>query len=109
MPKMCSVYKEIKRGNPDKYLELVGNGKYICKKCGRTAADRKNLCCPMEVKPAEEITPQELSYCELGSCENKEKKPKDKKIKKMKEQELRNLVKEEVYSAIKDVLAELKE
>jgi len=30
----------------DDYKELVKNGKYICKACGRVAADGKNLCAP---------------------------------------------------------------
>jgi hypothetical protein len=30
--------------NPEEYKELVRNGKFMCKVCGRVAADEKNLC-----------------------------------------------------------------
>jgi len=30
----------------ENYKKLVRNGKFYCKKCGRVAADEKNLCDP---------------------------------------------------------------
>jgi hypothetical protein len=30
--------------HPEEYKELVRNGKFMCKVCGRVAADEKNLC-----------------------------------------------------------------
>jgi hypothetical protein len=30
----------------DKYKELVKNGNYVCKGCGRVAADAESLCAP---------------------------------------------------------------
>jgi len=35
--------------NLNEYKELVVDGKYICKECGRVAADRKNLCKPVRL------------------------------------------------------------
>jgi hypothetical protein len=35
--------------NPEEYKKLVQNGKYMCKVCGRVAADEKNLCKPVEL------------------------------------------------------------
>lgn len=105
--KMCKAYKEIRKGNPNKYIEMVGDGRYICKKCGRTAASKKYLCCPMEIKPGEEISPEELATCSLRSC--KGGKRKSKKVKKMKEDDLRKIVREEVYDAIKKVVEEIRE
>jgi len=35
--------------NPDEYKELVRNGKFMCKVCGRVAAQEKNLCKPVEL------------------------------------------------------------
>ncbi len=110
MPKMCRAYKDIRGGAPKKYFDMVGNGRYICKKCGRTAMDRKYLCCPMEI-PQGEVDPVELSYCSLGSCGEREikKSKKLKKLKKMKEEDLRRIIREEVYATIMEVLKEIKE
>ncbi len=30
----------------EEYKELVRSSNYVCQKCGRTAADEKNLCSP---------------------------------------------------------------
>lgn len=110
MSKMCRAYKDIRRGDPKKYFDMVGDGRYICKKCGRTASDRKNLCCPMEI-PQGEVDPAELSYCSLGSCTEKmiKKSKKLKKLKKMKEEDLRRIIREEVYVTIMEVLKEIRE
>jgi hypothetical protein len=32
--------------NMEDYKNLVKNPNYVCKGCGRTAADEKNLCAP---------------------------------------------------------------
>lgn len=32
--------------NPDDYKALLRNAKYVCKNCGRAAAEAKNLCKP---------------------------------------------------------------
>jgi len=34
---------------PEEYKDLVRNGKFVCKVCGRVAADEKNLCKPVEL------------------------------------------------------------
>jgi hypothetical protein len=33
--------------NPEEYKELVREGKFMCKVCGRVAADGRNLCKPV--------------------------------------------------------------
>ena len=35
--------------NPDEYKKLVTNPKYVCKLCGRTAAESDNLCKPVKL------------------------------------------------------------
>ena len=35
--------------NAEDYKKLVRKGKYMCKVCGRVAADQKNLCQPVEL------------------------------------------------------------
>ncbi len=35
--------------NPKDYKAMVKNGKYLCKVCGRVAADKKNLCKPVKL------------------------------------------------------------
>ena len=45
--KMCKLAE---KGMPKKkfakYSEIVGGAEYICKKCGRAAASKSNLCKP---------------------------------------------------------------
>lgn len=35
--------------NPKEYKELVANGQFMCKVCGRVAAQEKNLCKPVKL------------------------------------------------------------
>jgi hypothetical protein len=35
--------------NPKAYKELVKDGKFMCKVCGRVAANEKNLCKPVKL------------------------------------------------------------
>jgi hypothetical protein len=35
--------------NPEEYKELVRNGQFMCKICGRVAAREKNLCKPVKL------------------------------------------------------------
>jgi len=35
--------------NPKVYKELVRDGKFMCKVCGRVAAQEKNLCKPVKL------------------------------------------------------------
>jgi len=35
--------------NPDAYKGLVRDGKFMCKVCGRVAANEKNLCKPVKL------------------------------------------------------------
>jgi hypothetical protein len=36
--------------NPDEYKELVKDGKFFCKGCGRVAAREGNLCTPLKLE-----------------------------------------------------------
>ena len=36
--------------NPEDYKELVRDGKFFCKGCGRVAAREKNLCSPLKLE-----------------------------------------------------------
>lgn len=35
--------------NPKEYKALVKNAQFVCKICGRVAADEKNLCRPVKL------------------------------------------------------------
>ena len=35
--------------NPKEYKDLVKNGRFLCKLCGRVAASEKNLCKPVQL------------------------------------------------------------
>ncbi len=104
MPKMCKCYKNLKSGNTKEYMEMAGDCSYVCKKCGRFAADKKYLCYPMERG--------DISSGESGEY-NKSKsicrKLEKKKIKKLKVLELREIIAEEVGTALKKNLEEKKE
>ncbi|TBV80302.1 MAG: hypothetical protein EYX74_05565 [Desulfobulbaceae bacterium] len=42
---LCKLAKNTLRANaPPSYKELVADGKYLCRKCGRVAKCRKNIC-----------------------------------------------------------------
>jgi len=36
--------------NPDEYKELVRDGKFFCKGCGRVATRQQNLCTPSKLE-----------------------------------------------------------
>ncbi len=38
------------QSQPKEYQKLVSNPKYFCKKCGRAAADQRNLCNPAKMR-----------------------------------------------------------
>jgi transposase-like protein len=43
--KLCSLFKNgCLKEDPKKYKSLVKDARYVCKKCGRAAADSKHLC-----------------------------------------------------------------
>ena len=35
--------------NPREYRDLVKNGKFLCRNCGRVATDKVNLCRPVKL------------------------------------------------------------
>lgn len=114
MEKMCTIYREIRDGNPKKYIDLIGDGGNLCKKCGRTAEHEKNLCCPMKIdeKQDQKEVVKEESVCSMDGCEHSDKygnPHKPKKVEKMREDELRQIIREEVYNTVKTLLKETKE
>lgn len=44
---MCQI---VYNGNFQLAAKLAENAKYICKKCGRTARSKDNLCRPTDIK-----------------------------------------------------------
>ena len=52
---LCKLYGEgMHKDSPDQYAHLVRNPEYVCKSCGRVAADKKNLCDPIPLGTWEE-------------------------------------------------------
>jgi len=47
---LCEWNKEKLKEDFDSYKKLVGVPKFVCKKCGRAALDKKNLCKPEELQ-----------------------------------------------------------
>lgn len=37
------------QSNPKEYRDLVKDGKFYCKSCGRVAANKQNLCKPVKM------------------------------------------------------------
>lgn len=51
--KLCKIVdkKELDdKKELEKYIELIKNGKFVCKKCGRVAVDKENLCKPLKIE-----------------------------------------------------------
>ena len=47
---LCGLVKKgYHKDHPKKYKSLLKNSNYMCRKCGRAAADKKNLCKPEEI------------------------------------------------------------
>lgn len=120
MEKMCTIYKDIRDGNSKKYIDIIGNGSNLCEKCGRVAENPENLCCPMNINenPSEKSNEnsmekemiKEVNACSIDGCEHSDKygnPHKPKKIEKMREDELRQIIREEVYDTVKLLLKEL--
>jgi len=40
---------EFQISNPKEYKDLVRDGKFLCKNCGRVAVSEKNLCKPVKL------------------------------------------------------------
>ncbi len=45
----CLVKKGFHSDHPKKYKSLLKDSNYMCRKCGRAAADKKNLCKPTAI------------------------------------------------------------
>jgi len=48
--KICQRTKKANRFDVEEIKKLTSNSKFICKCCGRTANDKKNLCSPTNLK-----------------------------------------------------------
>ncbi len=46
--------QQFHKNDPGKYHQLVQNPEFVCKSCGRVAADKKNLCFPVQLGTWEE-------------------------------------------------------
>jgi hypothetical protein len=44
---LCNL--EFQKNNTEEYKALVKNAKFFCKNCGRSAANEKNLCSPVQL------------------------------------------------------------
>jgi predicted ATP-dependent serine protease len=91
MTKMCKGCNNLKGKELEKYIELIGDGKFICKKCGLLAADKKNLCLPVERLGTFIEKPENNS--EKTKKSNKFEK---KLVKELKVSELREIIKDEI-------------
>ncbi|WP_319371548.1 hypothetical protein [uncultured Ilyobacter sp.] len=91
MKKMCKCCNNLKGKKLEKYIEMTGDGKYVCKKCGRFAEDKKNLCSPEERAKTFVKIPVDSSEVPKES-----KKFEKKKVKKLRVRELREIIKTEI-------------
>lgn len=91
MTKICKCCNNLKGKELEKYIELIGDGRFICKKCGHLAADKKNLCFPVERAGVFTETSE-------NNLENpkKSKKFEKKMVKELKVSELREIIKSEI-------------
>ena len=51
MPKPLCEMKQLLKSDFSSYKQLVCNASHLCKKCGRTANNKKLLCKPEKLKP----------------------------------------------------------
>lgn len=50
MPKVLCAWKQKEiEANFDELTTIVGKSKFVCKKCARTAGDKKHLCKPEKI------------------------------------------------------------
>jgi|GEM_PF-967402 len=91
MTKMCKCCNNLKGKELEKYIELIGDGRFICKKCGHLAADKKNLCLPVERLGAFIENPESNS-----EKTKKSSKFEKKLVKELKVSELREIIKDEI-------------
>jgi len=46
----CLAKRDAVKDFPEDYLKLVLSPRYVCKKCGRVAHNKKNLCEPKNIQ-----------------------------------------------------------
>ena len=52
---LCKLYSDgVHQNNPDHYARLVRDPEFVCRSCGRVAAKKENLCCPIPLGTWEE-------------------------------------------------------
>jgi hypothetical protein len=47
---MCKLRKKVLKDDPASYISLVEDPHFLCRKCGRVANNRKNLCKPLKLR-----------------------------------------------------------
>jgi hypothetical protein len=47
---MCKLKKEVLKEDLNKYLTFIDKPRYLCKKCGRVANNKINICKAYELK-----------------------------------------------------------
>jgi len=52
---LCRLYEsDLHKSDPARYATLVKDPRYVCKSCGRVAAENQNLCEPIPLGTWEE-------------------------------------------------------
>jgi hypothetical protein len=52
---LCRLYESnLHKSDPGRYANLVKDPQFVCKSCGRVAADKQNLCEPVVLGTWEE-------------------------------------------------------
>ena len=46
--------RKLHKDSPDQYAHLVQNPEFVCKSCGRVAAQKESLCAPVKLGTWEE-------------------------------------------------------
>ncbi len=47
---MCKAKKKVLNENPEAYMKLVNDPRFLCAKCGRVANSKKNICKPVKLR-----------------------------------------------------------
>jgi hypothetical protein len=47
---MCKLRKKVLQDDPESYIKLLKEPHFLCKKCGRVANNKKNICKPLKLR-----------------------------------------------------------